>query len=228
VGTVIVLKVIRVVVLTAIGFVLLISQCRKPKWWIGRLYVRMMNRTHAALTRWGLTHVSIGANDTILDVGCGGGRTIHSLALAAPSGRVDGIDHSEQSVAVARKLNADLIAAGRVDVQHASVSCLPFPDSTFDLATAVETFYYWPDPVSDLREVLRVLKPGGRLVVIAEVFRRKERDKAVPLVMKFLGGTCPSAREVKDQFIAAGFADVETSEEARHGWLCATASRPAT
>jgi SAM-dependent methyltransferase len=216
-------------IVVAIGAILaaaiVITQCRKPKWWPGRLYLWLMNRTHAGLTSWGLEHVSVEKNDTILDVGCGGGRTIHTLAAMAPEGKVHGIDHSAESVAVSRKTNRESISAGRVDVQHGSVSALPFPDGTFDLVTAVETHYYWPDVVNDLREVLRVLKPGGSLVIIAEVYKRGEHDIVYPLVMRLLGGACPSVREQKDQFAAAGYADIQTFEQSRKGWFCGVARR---
>ena len=197
-----------------------VAQCRKPKWGVGRLYAWLMNRSHVGLTAWGLEHVSIEKDDTILDIGCGGGRTVRSLAAIATDGKVCGIDHSADSVAVARKVNSDLIAAGRVDIQQSSVSRLPFPDSTFDLVTAVETHYYWPDPVNDLREILRVLKPGGSLAIIAEMYKRSERDALYPLIMKLLGGRCPSVREQRDLFAAGGYAAVETFEEPRKGWFC--------
>ncbi|HXI38916.1 MAG TPA: hypothetical protein VNH83_03010, partial [Bryobacteraceae bacterium] len=57
-----------------------ILQCRKPRWGLGRLYAAIMNRSHGALTAWGLTHVAVEKGYTILDMGCGGGRTIRTLA----------------------------------------------------------------------------------------------------------------------------------------------------
>ena len=152
--------------LVLIGVPFLLYQVRKPSRWIGGRFLRAMNVAHSALTDWGLSHVEIGKAFTILDVGCGGGRTIGKLAEAAPEGRVCGIDYSAESVGVSRKENAARIAEGRVEIEQASVSKLPFPDDRFDLVTAVETQYYWPDPVGDMREIRRVLKPGGRAVVI--------------------------------------------------------------
>lgn len=220
----------NIVRVTAIGLAVaaVIIQCRKPRWWLGKLYLWLMNRTHAGLTRWGLQHVPVQKNDTILDVGCGGGRNIHTLATTATRGKVYGIDYSPESVAVSRKNNAELISSGRVEVELGSVSRLPFPDGMFDLITAVETHYYWPDPVNDLREVLRVLKPGGRLVIIAEVYKRSDRDMVYPLVMKLLGGRCPSVGEQKHLFATAGYSDIETFEEPRKGWFCGMARRSAS
>jgi SAM-dependent methyltransferase len=111
-------------------------QCRRPAGWLGRRVARAMNLTHASLTRWGLQHVRIEPDSHVLDIGCGGGQTIRSVAAEATAGRVEGVDYSPASVMVACEKNADLIASGLVAVQLASVSRLPFPDSSFDVTTA--------------------------------------------------------------------------------------------
>jgi 2-polyprenyl-3-methyl-5-hydroxy-6-metoxy-1,4-benzoquinol methylase len=84
--------------------------------------LRNMNARHSKLTDWGLGHISFGKRDTILDVGCGGGRTVSKLAAMAPEGKVYGIDHSEDSVATSRKTNALSIAGGQVEIQQGPVS----------------------------------------------------------------------------------------------------------
>ena len=149
----------------------LLDQCRKPTGWLGRLLLWMMNVRHSKLTDWGLQQVSVGKGDTILDVGCGGGETVRKLAAIAAESKVYGIDHSEQSVAAARRTNRQGIAEGRVEIRQASVSELPFSDDLFDLVTAVETQYFWPDLPADMREVLRVLKSGGTLIIMAEAYK---------------------------------------------------------
>jgi len=203
-----------------------LSQCRKPRWWLGRSMVRSMNARHAGVTRWGLGHVTIEQDFTILDVGCGGGKTIETLARAASAGRVFGVDYSDASVAVARTVNAAAIAAGRVDIQQASVSQLPFPDGTFDLVTAVETHYYWPRPIDDMREIARVLKPGGRFVLIAETYKGQRFAKVVAIPMKLLRARYLTVREHEDMLTAAGFGDVAIQQEPWKGWICAVARRP--
>jgi ubiquinone/menaquinone biosynthesis C-methylase UbiE len=129
-----------------------------------------MNARHSEVTDWGLAHISIGRHYTILDVGCGGGRTLSKLARAT-EGKVYGIDYSEESVAASKRTNARWIDMGRVEVRHGAVSQLPFRDGMFDLVTAVETHFWWPNLPMDLREVLRVLTAGGMLIVIAEVYK---------------------------------------------------------
>ena len=146
-----------------------VTQCQHPSGWLGRLILRNMNARHSGVTDWGLSHVAIAKGDTVLDVGCGGGRTVSKLAAMATQGKVYGVDFSQESVAFAARTNRQSIAAGRVEIRHGSVSQLPFRDDMFDVITAVETHFWWSDLPGDMREILRVLKPGGKLVVIAEI-----------------------------------------------------------
>src|SRR5579883_1778619 len=130
-----------------------VNHCQNPTGWLGRLILRNMNSRHSKVTDWGLSQVSIGKQDIILDVGCGGGRTVSKLAAVATQGKVYAIDHSGESVAMARRSNRQWTELGRVEVQQGSVSQLPFPDGMFDLITAVETHFWWPALATDLREI---------------------------------------------------------------------------
>jgi len=195
-------------------------QWRKPTGWLGGLLVRAMNIDHSKLTDWGLSHISIGKHDIILDVGCGGGGTVHKLAGIAAEGKVYGIDFSGESVTVSRRTNKQLIMTGRVEIRHGSVSSLPFPDAMFDLVTAVNTHNYWPDLVMDMREVLRVLKPGGTLMIMGGAYKggkyADRNEKFVEVVnMAFL-----SVNELSELFSKTGYADVQMFEEEDWGWIC--------
>lgn len=210
-----------------IGVPFLLYQVRKPTGWIGGRFLRAMNVAHSALTDWGLGHVTIGKGFTILDVGCGGGRTVGKLADSAPEGKVHGIDYSPESVAVSRRENAARIADGRVEIERASVSKLPFPDDHFDLVTAVETQYYWPDPVGDMSEIRRVLKPGGRAVVILETYRGGRFGAVKGVVMKALRSRHLAPDRHREIFSAAGFPDVQIFTEPRRGWFCGVGTKSA-
>lgn len=188
-----------------------------------------MNKSHSSVTDWGLKHVVIGKGFTILDVGCGGGRTIQKLAAIATEGMLCGVDYANGSVAASRRNNAPLINAGRFEIQQASVSQLPFPDDKFDLVTAVETQYYWPDLVNDMKEILRVLKPGGTLIIIAESYKGGRLDKQLQRpVMWLLRSTQLSVEEHRKLFSTAGYTDVQIFEKYTKGWICGTGRKPAT
>jgi SAM-dependent methyltransferase len=202
------------------------KQCRRPTGWLGRRVARAMNTTHAGVTSWGLGHVTIDARARVLDIGCGGGQTIRRMALIATAGHVDGVDYSPASVETARKTNADLIQSGRVGVQQASVAHLPFADASFDLVTAVETHYYWPNLARDLREVRRVLAPGGRFLIIAETYKGRRMDWLFRPVMRLLlRATYLSLDEHRAAFVEAGFVDVLIDSNRRRGWMCAVGTR---
>jgi ubiquinone/menaquinone biosynthesis C-methylase UbiE len=141
------------------------------------------------------------------------------------TGVVYGVDYAKGSVAASRAKNAELIQAGRVEIKEGSVSELPFADNKFDLVTAVETQYYWPDLVKDTQEVLRVLKPGGTLVVILESYKKGIRNKLEQPAMKLLGTSNLCADEQWELFVKAGYADVQIFEELRKGWICATGKK---
>ena len=198
----------------------LLSQSGKPHGRFGRFLARVMNFGHSGLTRWGLTKVEIRDNATVLDIGCGGGRALERLASLASLGKVVGIDYSEDSVAVARKRNQRLIATGRVEVLHGSVSSMPFPDATFDCVSAVETFYFWPDIAADLAEVRRVMKPSGQMVIIAGMYRGSRFDKRNMRLIRAGGMRCFSVQEFEETLQDAGFSAVAVSVEPRKGWVC--------
>jgi len=187
-----------------------------------------MNSSHSKLTDWGLAHISIEKLFTVLDVGCGGGRTVSKLTAITAQGKVYGVDYSEDSVAATRSLNAQSIAAGRVEVRHGSVSQLPFSDAMFDLATAVETHFWWPNLAADTREIFRVLKPSGTFIIIAEVYKGANTT-ASRLAEKYAsrtGMTLLSVDEHRELLANAGYSDVQVIEKRDKGWICAVGKKP--
>ncbi len=198
----------------------LLSQCGKPRGWFGRILVRGMNLGHSGLTRWGLSKVEIPEHANVLDIGCGGGRTLEHLASLVKLGKAIGIDYSEDSVSVARKRNQKLIVSGRVEVLHGSVSSMPFLDATFDCVLAVESYYFWPDIAADLAEVRRVMKPNGQLLIIAGMYRGSKFDKRNMKLIRAGGMRCFSVQEFEETLQDSGFSAVAVSVEPRKGWVC--------
>ena len=182
-----------------------------------------MNLGHYSLTRWGLSKAEIPEHASVLDIGCGGGRTLEYLASLARLGKAVGIDYSEDAVTVARKRNQELIVRGRVEVLHGSVSSIPFSDATFDCVTAVESYYFWPDIPADLAEVRRVMKPNGQLVIIAGMYLGSKFDKRNKKLIRVGGMKCFSVKEFESTLQEAGFPDVAVTVEPRKGWICVIA-----
>ncbi|HEX4008156.1 MAG TPA: class I SAM-dependent methyltransferase [Acidobacteriaceae bacterium] len=187
-----------------------------------------MNRRHSPLTDSGLTHIAVEPRFTILDIGCGGGRTLAKLAASATQGKIFGIDYSPDSVAMSVKTNARAVAAGQVQIQQGSVSALPWADNTFDLVTAIETHFFWPDLPGDMRQALRVLRPAGAFLLVAEIYKGATTT-AVRLIEKRgarSGMTLLTPDEHRQLLIDAGFANVQVFTDPAKAWICCTAAKP--
>jgi len=113
------------------------------------------------------------------------------------------------------------VARGLVAIEQASVSQLPFPADTFDLVTAIETHFWWPDLPRDLLEVHRVLKRGRRVAIIAEFYNGGKHAKYAGRLAAGMGIASLTLDEHRTLLEGAGFTGVEIIEEAAHGWLCA-------
>ena len=179
------------------------SQCARPEGALGRVMLSFMNYTHGPLTNWGLKLVNIQDGWTILDVGCGGGFTIRRLFKRSKDAQVYGIDISEESVAKAKKVNAEVLAK-QVFVTLGSAEKLPYDDAKFDLVTAVETVYFWPNLPGCLQEVHRVLKPGGKFAFLVEVV---DSDSNWTSVVE--GMTAYTPEQIKSLLDDAGFTQTE-------------------
>ena len=179
------------------------SQCARPEGALGRVMLSFMNYTHAPLTNWGLKLVDVQDGWTMLDVGCGGGFTIRRLLKRSKDAQGYGIDISEESVAKAKKVNAEVLDK-QVFITQGSAEKLPYEDKKFDLVTAVETVYFWPNLPDCLQEVRRVLKPGGKFAILVEVV---DSDSKWTSVVE--GMTAYSPEDLKKLLDDAGFTQTE-------------------
>ena len=179
------------------------TNCACPQGRMGRAMLKFMNLCHAPLTNWGLKLVNIQDGWTMLDIGCGGGATLLRLLKRSEGSTVYGIDISEESVAKAKKVNAEVLDK-RVFITQGSAEKLPYEDGKFDLVTAVETVYFWPNLPDCLQEVRRVLKQGGKFAILVEVI---DGDSMWTNVVE--GMTAYSPEELKTLLDDAGFIQTE-------------------
>jgi len=171
------------------------------------------------------------ATDRAIDLGAGAGHA--TLALAPHVARVDAIDPTPEMLAVATRLAAERGIAN-VAFTEARADALPFPDGTFDLAVSRFSIHHWPDPAGALREVARVLRPGGR-VVLVDLVAPEEAGldtflNAVELLRDPTHGRTPRASDWRAVIAAAGLAgDIVREWRFRHAtedWLGRTAPAP--
>lgn len=204
-----------------------INQCRKPKGLFGKWIAKGMNKGHSEMASWGVTHILVNPRDIILDIGCGGGVNVYNFAQNINGGKVYGIDYSDVSIKVSKKLNQKFIENGAVEIKKASVSSLPFSESLFDLVTGFETYYFWPDLINDLKGILKVLKPEGTLLLVNEAFKcdneklRKRNEKWSKL------GNFPihSPQEIQEFLLEAGFSKVTIYLEEKKGYIAAVGKK---
>jgi ubiquinone/menaquinone biosynthesis C-methylase UbiE len=118
-----------------------------------------------SLNAFASSQLPVAPGDAVLEVGCGHGHTLVQLARRARDGFVAGIDPSDVMVRLSTRRLRDAIEGGRAEVHSAEAARLPFDDGLFDAALAVHVLYFWAEPQVELREIRRVLRPSGTLVL---------------------------------------------------------------
>ena len=185
------------------------EQARHAKGLLGRLIAFIMARETWAENLRALDALDIQADDHVLDIGCGHGRSIGRLAALAPRGCVVGADPSDLMAEIAVARNRALVRKGRAKVVIATAADLPFPAAEFDKALCVHVIYFWKDLAISFREIARVLKPGAKFAL---VFRSSRHVAAVqsfpPDVYRF-----PELDEVRAALAQAGFIVTAAPEE---------------
>nr|WP_292740205.1 class I SAM-dependent methyltransferase [Methanobrevibacter sp.] len=141
-----------------------ITQCMKPHGEEGVETIQNMNENHKEISEFAFEKVNVGENDKILDIGCGGGVNIEKF-LKLTSENVDGLDYSEVSVAESIKRNKEAVDCGRCKVIQADVRDMPIDDESYDMASAFETIYFWPEIGETFKEVSRIIKPNGQFMI---------------------------------------------------------------
>ena len=171
-----------------------------PEGEAGRKMLERMNEHHRELRTWGFSNISWRPGMEILDAGCGGGAAVKDMLKLSEGSIVKGIDYSETSIRLARELNSEEIEYERCLIEKADVVKLPYVDKAFDLVTAIETVYFWKDPVSAFREIRRVIRQGGQFVVLMEACEPAAEETGFNTPMRIY-----SEDELLDMMDKAGF-----------------------
>ncbi len=153
------------------------AQLRKPQGMMARKLAERMNDANRAMYAGVWKALDLGDGMQVLEIGFGNGNYFRELLGQAKELKLHGVDFSKDMVAEAIVRNKDLIANGNLQVVQATSDNMPFADALFDRIFCINVIYFWDDPSAHLREVRRVLKPGGTFTA---VFRTRAAMEKMP------------------------------------------------
>jgi SAM-dependent methyltransferase len=166
---------------------------------------------------WAVSLLDVRPDDRVLEIGFGPGLAIREFARLAPDGYVCGVDHSELMLRRARKLNAEGIERGVVDLRLGSVEELHAVDEPFDKILAVNAMMFWREPVASLEELRRLLRTGGLIAVAHQPRGPGASDEAA----------AAEGRHIKAALAEAGFSQLRLETMAlKPAVVCALAENP--
>lgn len=200
-----------------------VNNTRKPEGLLGSIMIWGMNVGHARMAKWGMNHFPQMDPKKILDIGCGGGRNAVELLKKYQNAILTAVDYSPLSVAKTKAYNRKLVEQKRCIVQEANVVSLPFENAAFDLATAFETIYFWPDLLICFTEVRRILKNGGHFCIISESDGTDaESIKYEKIIDGMKNYTVP---QITDVLYSAGFVSVQSFHHETKPWITVVAEK---
>lgn len=180
-------------------------QLGHPRGWVGRrLMARALNGANKGLLDAAVEALEARKGDRIVDVGFGGGYALDRIRERVAPARPAGVEISLAMIEAGRERWGDAVDLHRTDVAR-----MPFADGSQDGVLSVNTLYFWPEPHVALREIRRVLTPGGRLVLGV---RSRGMMRLSPVT--WFGFRLYSIRQLEDLLSAASFA-VEIREKVK-------------
>ena len=175
-----------------------------PRGLAGRVTFIFMNSGHKPIYENVAKALELQPEDDLIEVACGNGYFLKKYASHVHS--VAGLDLSELSVTMATNRNRDRIAAGTAEFVQGDASKLPWEDNKFSAATAMGSLPGFPEPSKSLKEMYRVLRPGGRAVISIEWNAEDGKDHSKEI--EKYGYQIWTEDEVKTMLKEAGFSDI--------------------
>jgi ubiquinone/menaquinone biosynthesis C-methylase UbiE len=175
-----------------------------PRGFAGRITAWFMEKGHRSIYENVAKVLKLQPEDDLAEVACGSGYFLKKYASHVRS--VAGIDLSELMVKLAIKKNKDRVATGTAEFVHGEASKLPWEDSKFSVVTTMGSFIGFSRPVDSLKEMYRVLRPGGRAVISIEWHAEDGRDHTKEV--KQWGMGLWTEEQVRAMMKEAGFSEV--------------------
>ncbi|NVB40787.1 class I SAM-dependent methyltransferase [Pseudenhygromyxa sp. WMMC2535] len=141
-------------------------QLHRPSGRFGRVVMtRMLNQGNSPLIIASLARLELGRDTSYLDAGFGGGRALREAARIVTEAQLYGLDFSPEVVVHGQRELGDLIHAGRLTLVQADIADAPLRAALCERVSTINTIYFWPAPERAAAELMRLLAPGGRLVI---------------------------------------------------------------
>jgi ubiquinone/menaquinone biosynthesis C-methylase UbiE len=151
------------------------EQARKPSGLFGRWVMsRIFDYGNAAINDFMKELLSLKENDHVLEIGFGTGKLISEMAKRVNKGLIEGIDLSDAMVAIAKKKNKKYVAEGKVILRQGDFEKIVYNENGFDKICSANTVYFWPRPDNCMKNIFRILKPGGKLILAFEDIKQLE------------------------------------------------------
>ena len=178
----------------------MMSQFARPHGLLAGVFAAVMNGGNKQVNLRSLEALEVQPGQRVLEVGFGGGATLEVLIQEKGCGYVGGLDASPEMVRAAERRFAPWISEGRIAVRQGSAAEIPWADAEFDRVLSVNSMFYWPDPARGAREIRRVLRPGGVLVL-----GLRDKTASDKIGIGRLGYWSPTEEELKTLLADAGF-----------------------
>jgi ubiquinone/menaquinone biosynthesis C-methylase UbiE len=189
----------------------LAAQLRQPSGLFGKFFMgNFLNKGNEKINHLTVELLDVKPTDRVLDIGFGGGITIEEMVKMIDTGKIYGVDFSQAMVDKAKRKFKKLIQSDKVSIEFGDVIQLPFNDQTFDKVCTVNTIYFWNDTSVSLREIIRVMKKGGKLII---GIRSADKMKDLPFTRHNFKLYSPE--DVKHLLVGSGFNNISIDHRDR-------------
>ena len=180
------------------------SQFAKPTGFFGKILAKGMARGHKEFYKNAVKAINPKKDDKYLEIGFGSG--IFIKKYMSHVSKIAGIDYSEDMVKLASDINRKLVESGKAEFKQGYASSLPWADNEFTVVAAIEVFFFLNETEKTLKEIFRILKPGGRLII--EMAFNKDDGVDHKRHIKKMNLKLYSGKEMKKLLNEAGFSDI--------------------
>ena len=175
-----------------------------PRGFAGRITALLMVKFHRTIYENVSKVLDLKPEDDLLEVACGNGHFLKKYAYHVHS--VAGLDLSELMVKLAKKKHKDRVAAGTAEFVQGKAAQLPWKDNRFSIVITMGSFIGFQKPLDSLKEMCRVLRPGGRAVVSIEWNAEDGLDHTKEVNRWGMG--LWTENDIQSMMTEAGFSDV--------------------